>query len=94
MWLSRMRIGTRLGAGFGFMVVLMLFVGGVGVLQTQRMNANSEDIANNWLPSIEALDQLRASLNHERRVVLRHVLEVDEAGIGRASCRERVCQYV
>nr|WP_315197354.1 methyl-accepting chemotaxis protein [uncultured Aquabacterium sp.] len=80
MWLSRMRIGTRLGAGFGFMVVLMLFVGGVGVLQTQRMNANSEDIANNWLPSIEALDQLRASLNHERRVVLRHVLEVDEAG--------------
>ncbi|MBH1987272.1 MAG: MCP four helix bundle domain-containing protein [Burkholderiales bacterium] len=80
MWLSQMRIGTRLGAGFGFMVVLMLFVAGVGVLQTQRMNANSEDIADNWLPSIEALDQLRGSLNHERRVALRHVLEPDEAG--------------
>src|SRR3546814_14557134 len=37
---------------------------------------------------------IRAMLGHASQNVTQDYLHIDEAQIGRASCRERVCQYV
>jgi methyl-accepting chemotaxis protein len=79
MLMNRLRIGTRLSLAFSLMVLLMLVVGGLGMLQTQRMNRNTQEIAANWVPSIEALSGIRQEINSERRIGMRHVLEVDAA---------------
>ena len=80
MWINQLRIGARLGMAFGMAVLLMLIIGLVGLSQTLRMNDNTEDIANNWLPSIEVLGNINHQLSSERRMSMRHVLEVDSIG--------------
>ena len=80
MSLRHMRIGARLAAGFGLACLLVVTTGGTGLFMTQRMNANTEDLGGNWLPSIQALSAIESAVNTERRALMRHVLEIDASG--------------
>jgi methyl-accepting chemotaxis protein len=80
MSLRHMRIGARLAAGFGLACLLVIATGGTGLLMTQRMNANTEALGGNWLPSIQALSAIESAVNTERRALMRHVLEIDAPG--------------
>jgi len=76
---TQLRIGSRLAVGFGALLLLLCAVAGMGGYQTARINDNVVDLADNWLPSVKALGDLRAQLNRMRRASLRHVLEVEQA---------------
>lgn len=43
-WAARWRVGTRLAAGFGVLLVLVLLVGAVGVAGMQRLDRRVNDI--------------------------------------------------
>ena len=75
--LSNLRIGARLGAGFGVAVILLSLIGGLAVLQVSRVYGGTRDIAENWLPSVQSLGEARALANGVRRATLRSVLEID-----------------
>jgi methyl-accepting chemotaxis protein len=77
--LANFKLGQRLALGFGALLLLLCAVAGVGAYQTARINDRTLDLAENWLPSVRLLGDVRAYANDTRRVSMRHVLEADAA---------------
>ncbi|MGY6162063.1 methyl-accepting chemotaxis protein [Paraburkholderia strydomiana] len=76
-YLGNLRIGARLRVGFGVALLLLLLTGGLAVLQVSRIYGGTQDIAENWLPSVQSLGEIRALANGVRRASLRSILESD-----------------
>ncbi|MCE4554187.1 methyl-accepting chemotaxis protein [Roseateles cellulosilyticus] len=76
---NHLRIGARLALGFA-LLLLLCTIAGLGMYQSSRLNANAIDLADNWLPSVRSLGDLRAKVNGLRRASMRHVLEESDAG--------------
>jgi len=76
--LNNMKIGIRLGLGFGVLLLLLCGVAAIGSYQTSRINDNVLDLATNWLPSVKILGELRTQAEDVRRATLRHVMETDK----------------
>ena len=75
---SNLKIGTKLGAAFFTVVLMTAAAGGFAVIQLAKIYANTEDLATNWLPSIEVLGKIRITANQMRRAEADHALSVDE----------------
>lgn len=78
--LRNLRIGTRLGAGFAIILVLLCLVGVMAVFQASRIYDGTKEIADTWLPSVQVLGEIRVLTNRVRRASLRSVLESEPAG--------------
>jgi len=72
--LNDLKIGTRLGMGFCAILLMLCAVAGIGVYQTSHINDNVAELAQNWLPSVRILGELRDQANGVRRTTLRHIL--------------------
>jgi methyl-accepting chemotaxis protein len=72
--LSNFKISFKLGLGFGLIVVLTLFVGLFSMLEMRRMNADTTEMSESWLPSIKVVNELQVLLNDMRRAELQHVI--------------------
>src|SRR5574343_490197 len=86
-WLSQLTIGRRLGTAFLLVIALLCAVAALGAWQLRTVNGQARDLGDNWLPSVQALGELRAIANAARRSSIQHVLE-DSAEQKRAQ-RER-----
>ena len=86
----RMRTRTKLGLAFFVVLVLMGASGVVSLSQASRINASTVEIADNWLPSIHLLADLKDQMNQARRAELRHLLETDP--IEKARLRKTIAQ--
>jgi methyl-accepting chemotaxis protein len=73
---SNIKIGVKLGSAFAIMVVLSTLMGGFALLQLARINANTEEMASTWIPSIQYLDDIQGLLNGVRQAELQHVIGV------------------
>ena len=78
MKLSDFKLGTKLGGAFLAVVVLTAGVGVFSVTQLGKINADTDDIATNWLPSIKTVGQIRTTVNQFRQAEADHVMSVDE----------------
>ncbi|BDC42997.1 methyl-accepting chemotaxis protein [Paraburkholderia terrae] len=76
-FLNTLKIGPRLGAGFGIVLLLLCAVGGVGLLQSSSIYDGTRRIGNDWLPSVETLGTLRSHADDVRRLSLRELLSTD-----------------
>ncbi|WP_345817294.1 methyl-accepting chemotaxis protein (plasmid) [Paraburkholderia sp. PREW-6R] len=74
------KIGARLAAGFGAVLVLLCLLGTLAIYQSSRIYAGTVDLADNWLPSVQVLGEIQAAANTSRRATLRALLEFDEQG--------------
>ncbi len=77
--LDRLTIGTRLGAGFGIVLLLLGAIAGMGAWQLSRVFAGADRIAEHWLPSVEVLGSIQANANAVRRLSLRLTVVTDPA---------------
>ena len=75
MKLSDFKIGVKLGAVFLILVVSTALAGGFAILSLARINANTESMANNWLPNVAYVGELQAQLNTMRRSEIQHTIE-------------------
>ncbi|MEA3117836.1 MAG: hypothetical protein QOI13_1106 [Paraburkholderia sp.] len=75
--INSVKISTRLGAGFGVLVVLLCLVGGFSVHEASFINGSTVDIADNWLPKVQSLGDMRAEVNTVRRTELRLLIEAE-----------------
>ncbi|MEX3822319.1 methyl-accepting chemotaxis protein, partial [Paraburkholderia sp. BR14262] len=76
-FLTRIKIGPRLGAGFAIVLLLLGAVGGIGLLQASRIFDGTEEIGTNWLPSVETLGNMRNQAQDVRRTSLRMLITND-----------------
>ncbi|WP_244850969.1 methyl-accepting chemotaxis protein [Caballeronia sp. SL2Y3] len=77
MQFRNIRIAAKLGIGFGIALLSLCLIGGLALLQVSRVYRGTEDIAQNWLPSVQTLSDIRASANAVRRATLVMVLTTD-----------------
>jgi len=66
-WFSNLKIGKKLALGFGTIATLMIVLGVFSILQLSKVNANTVDIATNWLPSVKVLGEIRFVTSAARR---------------------------
>uniref|UniRef100_E1T9N4 Methyl-accepting chemotaxis sensory transducer n=1 Tax=Burkholderia sp. (strain CCGE1003) TaxID=640512 RepID=E1T9N4_BURSG len=86
-FLKNMKIGRRLGVGFALVLLLLSAVGCVGLVQSSRIYAGTRAISEDWLPSVEALSDIRRRADDVRRISLRELLPVDEDGMRQLRAR-------
>jgi methyl-accepting chemotaxis protein len=78
--LGNLKIGVRLVSGFAIVLLMLGLVGAMAVFQASRIYDGTEQIADNWLPSVQVLGDIRAFANGVRRASLRSALEVEPVG--------------
>ena len=79
-WFYDLKIATKLIASFSVVLLLTLLLGVAAMWSTQRVNEASDDLAQNWMPSVRAVLELRADLGDMRRWELSHVLSDEATG--------------
>jgi len=74
---SSMKLSLKLSLGFGVLVALMLLSGGIALNALSSLNANTEQLATNWLPSVQAVGKFSIGAANVRRAELRMLLRGD-----------------
>ena len=76
---NNLKIGKKLGLGFGVVLILMAALGIFSLLQVSKMNANVLDLGTNWMASITYLGQLRFDASSVRRWELNYFFAADKS---------------
>ncbi|WP_279760936.1 methyl-accepting chemotaxis protein [Mitsuaria sp. GD03876] len=66
MKVSDLRVGVRISLGFAAVLLATVLVGVVAITRIQVIQSNVEEMGGDWIPSINAVNALRAELNHLR----------------------------
>ncbi|HEY4985588.1 MAG TPA: methyl-accepting chemotaxis protein, partial [Bradyrhizobium sp.] len=72
--MSKYSIRTKIIAVIVFMLVAMSGLGLLAIRSMQAINEHTVDIAENWLPSVRALGEMRADINLFRVALRAHVM--------------------
>ena len=75
---ANLSVAKKLGFGFGIIVFLVVFMGGLSLIELGKVNAETVDIATNWLPSVSTINQLRFDASCVRRDALNFVVSIDK----------------
>ncbi len=73
-----LRIGKKLGIGFGLVLTLMAALGVFSLLQLSKMQRAASDLGTNWLPSVQNISAVRLDAASIRRSELNHILSTDQ----------------
>src|ERR1700760_2269123 len=71
---AKLSIRSKVIAVVAFLLVTLAGMGVLAIQNMRSMNANTVDIATNWLPSIRVLGELRSGVITYRNVVREHML--------------------
>jgi len=74
MKLSDVRVGSRMGLGFGVLLLLMLAMGLYAAGRVSKVQSNVVQLGDHWLPSSQRLAAIDESLNQMRRSELQMLL--------------------
>ncbi len=77
--LKNMKIGPRLGFGFGIVMVLMVIVGGFAIVRINSMNGLVDVIVNNRLPKVVQANELIQNINIVARALRNVVIDPGKA---------------
>src|ERR1700751_4495636 len=80
-WFRNLKIGAKLGVGFGAVLILVVLLGMLAMLQLSKVNASTTDLATNWLPSVQTLGTLQSDASSLRRWELYYLLNDTDAGM-------------
>src|SRR3569833_3813450 len=72
--IANMSIRAKIITVVAFLLIVMTGMGLLAVKNMRSMNANTVDIATNWLPSVRVLGELRAGTITYRNVIREHML--------------------
>ncbi|WP_119157469.1 methyl-accepting chemotaxis protein, partial [Caldimonas tepidiphila] len=70
---NNVSIGRKLGLAFGALLLLMAATVAIGFMQMNRLIADGEEVATDYLPSIETAGRINTALGSLRQLSLRHV---------------------
>jgi len=73
-WFYDLKIATKLIVSFGAVLVLTLIMGVAGMVSTSKVNEASNELADNWMPSVRMAMELRTDAGEMRRWELAHML--------------------
>ncbi|AUG06774.1 methyl-accepting chemotaxis protein [Pseudomonas sp. S09G 359] len=74
MSIRSLNIAPRAGLGFGVLALMVFALGGFALLQMANMRQQSDQVENNWLPSVMAVGEMSQDLLRVRALTLRLLL--------------------
>jgi methyl-accepting chemotaxis protein len=80
-WFYDLKIATKLIVSFGAVLLLTLIMGVSAIYSMSRVNQASSDLAEDWMPSVRAVLDLRTDVGEMRRWELAHLLNEEEKGM-------------
>ena len=80
-WFRNLQVATKLLVAFGVVLTLIAALGGAAVLDLATMARNTQDITDNWMPSIATLAQINSPAANLRIQELRAVTSPTEDGV-------------
>ncbi|HLK60020.1 MAG TPA: methyl-accepting chemotaxis protein [Chthonomonadaceae bacterium] len=78
-WFANLKTAYKLGLGFGFMVFLILLVGGVASFRMAQMNTNARLLNTDTIAGLKGIVQFTSAVNQVRRSQFQDILETDSA---------------
>ena len=72
-----LNIAPRAGLGFGVLALMVFALGGFALLQMANMRQQSDQVENNWLPSVMAVGEMNQDLLRVRALTLRLLVNRD-----------------
>ena len=77
MSIRSLNIAPRAGLGFGLLAVMVFVLGAFALLQMSNMRAQSDEVDNNWLPSVMAVGEMSQDMLRLRALTMRLLLNRD-----------------
>nr|WP_025858547.1 methyl-accepting chemotaxis protein [Pseudomonas sp. CHM02] len=77
MSIRSLNIAPRAGLGFGVLALMVFALGGFALLQMANMRQQSDQVENNWLPSVMAVGEMSQDLLRIRALTLRLLVNRD-----------------
>jgi methyl-accepting chemotaxis protein len=77
--LGNLKIGKKLGLGFGAVVVLMVGLGVFSLFQLSKLNADVIELNADWITGITYVSQIRVDAGLARRYEMKHFLTTERA---------------
>lgn len=77
MSIRSLNIAPRAGLGFGVLALMVFALGGFALLQMANMRQQSDQVENNWLPSVMAVGDMSQDLLRIRALTLRLLVNRD-----------------
>jgi len=77
-WFYDLKLATKLVTSFIAVLALSAVLGGFSIVQLANVNASTDDIADNWMPSTNAVLEMKANMARYRIQLLQHILSTDE----------------
>ena len=77
--LNDVKISIKLFAGFMSVLLLSAAVGAIALVKLSALNHNASELADDWLPSISVLGELKFDIANLRRVELAYLILNDNA---------------
>jgi methyl-accepting chemotaxis protein len=77
--MGKLKIAARLYAGFGLLMVVLVAVVFVAMGRMASMNGSANEIATNWLPSVEAANKINTAKSNLRVFEMQHILNTEDA---------------
>ncbi|CEL28293.1 Methyl-accepting chemotaxis protein McpS [Pseudomonas fluorescens] len=77
MSIRSLNIAARAGLGFGLLALMVCALGAFALLQMSNMRAQSDEVDNNWLPSVMAVGEMSQDMLRLRALTMRLLLNRD-----------------
>lgn len=74
MWFRQIRIGLRSTLAFSSLGLLLIVLGLISLYQMNQMDGHSDEVNDNWLPSIMTVNDMSAASSRIRAMTLRYTL--------------------
>jgi methyl-accepting chemotaxis protein len=82
---KNMKVATKLFGSFFVVLVLMAALGGYAISQLALVNEATSDLANNWMPGMRDLIEIKSNVNHERLLQYRLLAATDADNVADAN---------
>ncbi|MCU0868348.1 MAG: methyl-accepting chemotaxis protein [Burkholderiales bacterium] len=79
--MHRMRLRQKLLVGFGVVLLLAAVLGAVALSGLRTTQHSVEDLGGNWLPSVDAVQELKYNIAYYRGLQWSHIAIADAAGM-------------
>jgi len=79
MWIRQLRIGLRSTLAFSSLGLLLIVLGLLSLYQMNQMDGHSDEVNDNWLPSIMAVNDMGLASSRIRALTLRYALVEGDA---------------
>ena len=77
----RLSLKAKFAAAFGSLLILMMALGGLAIVKMSDINDASTVIAENWLPSVDAVNRINTDTSDLRILEYRHVATLDSSAM-------------